>query len=69
MPGVVSLLSLTPHALDRAGLYSLQRFDYNPNHHRLVLQLLIALRDLPRLVFFFSVFALFTLLKYNKICS
>lgn len=52
MPGMISLLALTPHALNRAGLYSLQRFNYNVNSHRLVLQLIIALRDLPRFVTF-----------------
>lgn len=50
IPGFASLLSLNPHALNRAGLYPLERFNYqnNPYHHRLVLQLIIALRDLPR---------------------
>ncbi|KAG6460808.1 hypothetical protein O3G_MSEX012232, partial [Manduca sexta] len=47
IPGFVSLLSLNPHALNRAGLYSLEIFNYNPNYHRLVLQLIMALRDLP----------------------
>lgn len=48
VPGFVSLLSLDPHTLDNAGLYPLERFNYNRNHHRLVLQLIIALRDLPK---------------------
>ncbi|CAH3994097.1 inactive angiotensin-converting enzyme-related protein-like [Pieris brassicae] len=54
IPGFISLLSMTPHTLDRAGLYSLERFNYNPNYHRLVLQLIIALRDLPRLNFYMA---------------
>lgn len=48
IPGFASLLALNPHALDRAGLYPLSRFNFNPNHHRLVLQLIMALRDLPK---------------------
>lgn len=55
MPGVISLLALTPHALNQAGLYPLDRFNYNANHHRLILQLLIALRDLPRLNYYLAV--------------
>ncbi|XP_045496861.1 inactive angiotensin-converting enzyme-related protein-like [Colias croceus] len=54
IPGFVSLLSMNPHTLDRAGLYSLDRFNYNPNYHRLVLQLIIALRDLPKLNFYIA---------------
>ncbi|XP_037975647.2 angiotensin-converting enzyme [Plutella xylostella] len=56
IPGFASLLSLTPHALNRAGLYPLERFNYrnNPNHHRLVLQLIIALRDLPKLNYYLA---------------
>ncbi|XP_045767657.1 angiotensin-converting enzyme-like [Maniola jurtina] len=55
VPGFVSLLSLDPHTLDRAGLYPLERFNYNSNHHRLVLQLIIALRDLPKLNYYLAV--------------
>ncbi|CAK1544141.1 unnamed protein product [Leptosia nina] len=55
IPGFVSLLSMNPHTLDRAGLYTLDRFNFNPNYHRLVLQLLIALRDLPKLNFYMAV--------------
>lgn len=54
VPGFVSLLSLNPHTLDRAGLYPLERFNYNPNYHRLVLQLIIALRDLPKLNYYIA---------------
>ncbi|VVC89802.1 angiotensin-converting enzyme-like [Leptidea sinapis] len=54
IPGFVSLLSLNPHSLDRAGLYPLDKFTYNPNYHRLVLQLIIALRDLPKLNFYMA---------------
>ncbi|XP_041988913.1 angiotensin-converting enzyme-like [Aricia agestis] len=54
IPGFISLLSLNPHTLDRAGLYPVSRFMYNSNHHRLVLQLIIALRDLPRLDYYLA---------------
>ncbi|XP_049870972.1 angiotensin-converting enzyme-like [Pectinophora gossypiella] len=54
IPGFTSLLALNPHALDRAGLYQLDRFNFNPNHHRLVLQLIVALRDLPKLNYFLA---------------
>nr|XP_026485355.1 angiotensin-converting enzyme-like [Vanessa tameamea] len=54
VPGFMSLLSLNPHTLDRAGLYPLERFNYNTNHHRLVLQLIIALRDLPKLNYYIA---------------
>ncbi|XP_072949997.1 angiotensin-converting enzyme-like protein Ace3 [Epargyreus clarus] len=54
IPGFASLLSLNPHTLNRVGLYPLDRFNYNPNHHRLVLQLIIALRDLPKLNYFMA---------------
>ncbi|KAI8420764.1 hypothetical protein MSG28_007978 [Choristoneura fumiferana] len=50
IPGFASLLALNPHALNRSGLYPIERFNYNPNYHRLVLQLITALRDLPRQV-------------------
>lgn len=48
IPGFVSLLSINPHALNIAKLYPLETFNYNPNYHRLVLQLIMALRDLPK---------------------
>ncbi|CAH2040681.1 unnamed protein product, partial [Iphiclides podalirius] len=54
IPAFISLLSLNPHTLDRAKLYPLERFNFNPNHHRLVLQLIIALRDLPKLNFYIA---------------
>ncbi|XP_061385352.1 angiotensin-converting enzyme-like [Danaus plexippus] len=54
VPGFVSLLSLNPHTLERAGLYPLNRFNYNQNHNRLVLQLIIALRDLPKLNYYIA---------------
>ncbi|CAH2254113.1 jg12106 [Pararge aegeria aegeria] len=54
VPGFVSLLSLDPHTLDRAGLYPLERFNFNRNHHRLVLQLIVALRDLPKLNYYLA---------------
>ncbi|XP_014368466.2 angiotensin-converting enzyme [Papilio machaon] len=54
IPGFISLLSLNPHTLDRAKLYPLERFNYNPNYHRLVLQLIIALRDLPKLNYYIA---------------
>lgn len=54
IPGFVSLLSLSPHALNNAGLFQLDTFNYNPNHHRLVLQLIMALRDLPKLNFYIA---------------
>lgn len=54
IPGFASLLALTPHALDRAGLFPLELFNYNPNHHRLVLQLIMALRDLPKLNYYLA---------------
>ncbi|CAG4969703.1 unnamed protein product [Parnassius apollo] len=54
IPGFISLLALNPHTLDRAGFYALERFNYNPNHHRLVLQLIIALRDLPKLNYYIA---------------
>ncbi|XP_053605335.1 angiotensin-converting enzyme-like protein Ace3 [Plodia interpunctella] len=54
IPGFVSLLSLNPHALDRSGLFPLHVFNYNPNHHRLVLQLIMALRDLPKLNYYLA---------------
>ncbi|XP_063390771.1 angiotensin-converting enzyme-like protein Ace3 [Cydia fagiglandana] len=54
IPEFASLLSVNPHALSRAGLYSIERFNYNPNYHRLVLQLITALRDLPKLNFYIA---------------
>ncbi|CAH0583162.1 unnamed protein product [Chrysodeixis includens] len=54
IPGFVSLLSLNPHALNNAGLFPLEIFNYNPNQHRLVLQLIMALRDLPKLNFYLA---------------
>ncbi|XP_060802153.1 angiotensin-converting enzyme-like [Amyelois transitella] len=54
IPGFVSLLALNPHALDRSGLFPLRTFSYNPNHHRLVLQLIMALRDLPKLNYYLA---------------
>ncbi|XP_068623764.1 angiotensin-converting enzyme-like [Battus philenor] len=54
IPGFIALLSLNPHTLDRAKLYPLERFNHNPNHHRLVLQLIIALRDLPKLNYYIA---------------
>ncbi|XP_075976077.1 angiotensin-converting enzyme-like protein Ace3 [Anticarsia gemmatalis] len=54
IPGFVSLLSLNPYALSRAELFPLEIFKYNPNHHRLVLQLIMALRDLPKLNFYLA---------------
>ncbi|KAI8420765.1 hypothetical protein MSG28_007978 [Choristoneura fumiferana] len=44
IPGFASLLALNPHALNRSGLYPIERFNYNPNYHRLVLQLITALQ-------------------------
>lgn len=54
IPGFVSLLSLNPYALNRAGLFPLETFNYNPNHNRLILQLIMALRDLPKLNFYLA---------------
>nr|XP_049693128.1 angiotensin-converting enzyme-like protein Ace3 isoform X3 [Helicoverpa armigera] len=54
IPGFVSLLSVNPHALSKAGLFPLETFNYNPNYHRLVLQLIMALRDLPKLNFYLA---------------
>ncbi|CAG9579679.1 unnamed protein product [Danaus chrysippus] len=48
VPRFVSLLPLNPHTLEGAGLYPLNRFHYNQNHNRLVLLLIIALRDLSK---------------------
>ncbi|KAI5636366.1 angiotensin-converting enzyme domain-containing protein [Phthorimaea operculella] len=52
--GFSSLLALNPHALNRAGLYPLERFNFNPNYHRIVLQLIVALRDLPKLNYYLA---------------
>ncbi|KAH9634352.1 hypothetical protein HF086_000609 [Spodoptera exigua] len=54
IPGFVSLLSVNPHALSKAGLFPVETFNYNANHHRLVLQLIMALRDLPKLNFYLA---------------
>ncbi|KAF9791732.1 hypothetical protein SFRURICE_020131, partial [Spodoptera frugiperda] len=54
IPGFVSLLSVNPHALSKAGLFPVELFNYNANHHRLVLQLIMALRDLPKLNFYLA---------------
>lgn len=54
IPGFTSLLSLNPHALHRAGLFPIEIFNYNQNFHRLVLQLITALRDLPKLNFYLA---------------
>ncbi|KAJ0177900.1 hypothetical protein K1T71_006773 [Dendrolimus kikuchii] len=54
IPGFASLLSINPHALNRAKLYPLETFNYNQNHHRLVLQLIMALRDLPKLNYYLA---------------
>ncbi|CAB3255539.1 unnamed protein product [Arctia plantaginis] len=54
IPGFVSLLSLNPYALNRAELFPLEMFNYNPNYHRLVLQLIMALKDLPKLNFYLA---------------
>lgn len=54
IPGFVSLLSVNPHALSRAGLFPFETFNFNPNTHRLVLQLIMALRDLPKLNFYLA---------------
>ncbi|KAM3966927.1 LOW QUALITY PROTEIN: angiotensin-converting enzyme [Aphomia sociella] len=54
IPGFISLLALNPHALSKSGLFPLEVFSYNANHHRLVLQLITALRDLPKLNFYLA---------------
>lgn len=54
IPGFISLLALSPHGLDRNGLFPIETFNYNANHHRLVLQLILALRDLPKLNFYLA---------------
>ncbi|KAJ8724332.1 hypothetical protein PYW08_015806 [Mythimna loreyi] len=74
IPGFVSLLSVNPHALSEAGLFPLETFNYNPNTHRLVLQLIMALRDLPRLNFYLAadewrIKVLMGAIPYSKIPS
>ncbi|CAH0672770.1 unnamed protein product [Chilo suppressalis] len=54
IPGFVSLLALSPYAIDRNGLFQVDVFNINGNHHRLILQLMLALRDLPKLNFYLA---------------
>ncbi|XP_059056502.1 angiotensin-converting enzyme-like [Achroia grisella] len=74
IPGFISLLALNPHALNRSGLFPLDVFSYNANHHRLVLQLITALQDLPKLNFYLAadewrLKVLMGLIPYSKIPS
>ncbi|XP_052754524.1 angiotensin-converting enzyme-like [Galleria mellonella] len=74
IPGFFSLLALNPHALSRTGLFPLDIFSYNANHHRLVLQLITALRDLPKLNFYLAadewrLKVLMGSIPYSKIAS
>ncbi|XP_063827371.1 angiotensin-converting enzyme-like [Ostrinia nubilalis] len=54
IPGFLSLLALSPHALARNDLFNIELFNRNSNHHRMVLQLILALRDLAKLNFYLA---------------
>ncbi|XP_028160304.1 angiotensin-converting enzyme-like [Ostrinia furnacalis] len=54
IPGFLSLLALSPHALARNDLFNIELFNLNNNHHRMVLQLILALRDLAKLNFYLA---------------
>ncbi|KAL4707323.1 hypothetical protein ACJJTC_019861 [Scirpophaga incertulas] len=52
--GFLSLLALNPHAIERNGLFPIDIFNYNANHHRTILQMIQALRDLPKLNYYLA---------------
>ncbi|CAH0751872.1 unnamed protein product [Diatraea saccharalis] len=54
IPGFVSLLALSPYAIDKNRLFPVDLFNLNGNHHRMILQLILALRDLPKLNFYLA---------------